>query len=188
MKDGRPIGLNVPQVSDISNLYFRMNGLSDDILVERSSNVLEKYIEEDVPTDDEFFEQHVRQDLESRVPAFKDCEITSGASGFYEYNTFDENGVIGMHPAYHTIFLATGFNGHGKYHNFKAVYCGQSPVYLHRTCLFYVLITGLQMAPAVGRAVSEIIMSGEYMTIDMTRLGYDRFFVREPMYDENAVK
>lgn len=159
MADGRPIGLNVPQVSDISNTYFRLNGLSDNILVERSSEVLEPYIESDVPTDKLFFEEHIRKDLETRVPAFKNCEIESAASGFYEYNTFDENGIVGPHPAYHSIYLATGFNGHG-----------------------------IQMAPAIGRALSEVIIHGEFMTIDLTRLGFDRFFVREPMYDENIVK
>lgn len=43
------------------------------------------------------------------------------------------------------------------------------------------------MAPAVGRAISELIINGEFMTIDLTRLGMDRFFVREPMYDETSV-
>lgn len=44
------------------------------------------------------------------------------------------------------------------------------------------------MAPAAGRAISQAIINGEYMSIDLTRLGYDRFMVREPMYDENLVK
>lgn len=114
MQDGHPIGLNVPQVSDTSKTYFRLNGLSDNILVERSSEVLEKYIQDDVPSDSIFFEEHIRADLEKRVPAFKNCTIESAASGFYEYCTFDESGIIGPHPAYHSIYMATGFNGHGK--------------------------------------------------------------------------
>lgn len=159
MDGGRPIGLNVPQINDTSNLYFRLNGLSDNILVEKSSDVLENYDGGDVPSDKQFFEEHIREQLENRVPAFKNCTIEQAASGFYEYCSFDENGLIGPHPAYHSIYLATGFNGHG-----------------------------IQMAPAVGRAISELILTGEFMTIDLTRLGLDRFMVREPMYEENIVK
>lgn len=159
MDGGRPIGLNVPQINDTANLYFRLNGLTDNILVEKSSDVLENYDGGDVPSDKQFFEEHIREQLENRVPAFKKCTIETAASGFYEYCTFDENGIIGPHPAYHSIYLATGFNGHG-----------------------------IQMAPAIGRAISELILTGEFMTIDLTRLGLDRFMVREPMYEENIVK
>lgn len=115
MDQGRPLGLNVPQVIDTrkSNIYFRRDSLSDNLLVEKSSEILENLIEEDVPSDKQFFEKHIREALVHRVPSFKDCSIEVAASGFYEYCPFDENGIIGSLPAYHNMYIATGFNGHG---------------------------------------------------------------------------
>lgn len=82
--------------------------------------------------------------------------MKSSWAGFYEYNTFDENGIIGMHPYYDRIFFATGFSGHG-----------------------------IQQAPAVGRAISELISQGSFQTINLNRLGFDRFITQEPMKEMN---
>lgn len=79
-------------------------------------------------------------------------------AGFYEYNTFDENGIVGLHPYYNNLYIATGFSGHG-----------------------------IQQAPAVGRGITELIMDGQYKTINLVRLGFDRIITVEPMYEENIV-
>lgn len=112
-KEKSGFGLNVPQTIDISNTYFRKNGLTEDFLVSRSSDVLDPYTEE-AETDKAYFENQIRYELARRVPAFENATVESAASCFYEYNTFDENGIIGSHPAYHNIYIASGFNGHGK--------------------------------------------------------------------------
>lgn len=84
--------------------------------------------------------------------------MRSAWSGYYDYNTFDENGIIGPHPYYHNLYIATGFSGHG-----------------------------IQQAPAVGRAVAEMIIDGGYQTIDLSRLGFDRLLLEKPMYEVNIV-
>jgi FAD-dependent oxidoreductase domain-containing protein 1 len=40
--------------------------------------------------------------------------VKNAWSGYYEYNTYDENGIVGPHPYYINMYMATGFSGHGK--------------------------------------------------------------------------
>lgn len=61
-------------------------------------------------------------------------------------------------------------------------------IYLHfkffLTCQSYVSIfTGIQQAPAVGLAISELILDGDFKTIDLSRLGFDRILLDKPMYE-----
>ena len=41
----------------------------------------------------------------------------------------------------------------------------------------------LQQSPAMGRGVSELIAYGEYRTLDLTPLGYDRIARNEPFLE-----
>ena len=42
-------------------------------------------------------------------------------------------------------------------------------------------------APAVGRALSELALHGEFRTIDLTRMGFERVVNEEP-YAELGIK
>lgn len=44
---------------------------------------------------------------------------------------------------------------------------------------------GIQHAPAVGRAVSELIRHCQYTSIDLTRFGFERFIVEKPLKEVN---
>lgn len=83
--------------------------------------------------------------------------MKSSWAGFYEYNTFDENGIIGQHPFHRNIYIATGFSGHG-----------------------------IQKAPAVGRAISELLFDQRFVTIDLSKLSFDRFLTSEPIREANV--
>lgn len=39
----------------------------------------------------------------------------------------------------------------------------------------------------MGRAVAEMIIDGGFITVDLTRLGFDRIVVEKPMYENNIV-
>lgn len=52
--------------------------------------------------------------------------------------------------------------------------------------MFYECL-GIQQAPAVGRAISELLLEGDFKTIDLTRLGFDRLLLNKPMYEVNIV-
>jgi len=49
------------------------------------------------------------------------------------------------------------------------------------------LILGIQQAPAIGRAVMEMITESGYNTIDLSRLGFGRLIAEQPLYEENIV-
>lgn len=141
-----------------TSTYFRCDGLGGNYLCGRSPTLEDEPDTSNMDVDYDFFEAQVWPSLAHRVPAFESVKVQSAWSGFYEFNTFDENGIIGLHPYYHNIFFATGFSGHG-----------------------------IQQAPAVGRAISELIINGEFITIDLSRLGFDRLMVHEPMLEQNIV-
>ncbi|TNN43918.1 FAD-dependent oxidoreductase domain-containing protein 1 [Liparis tanakae] len=88
----------------------------------------------------------------------KDLTVTSAWAGYYDYNTFDQNGIIGMHPLVNNMYFATGFSGHG-----------------------------LQHSPAVGRSVAELILDGNFTTLNLSRLGFQRVLAREPRLERNIV-
>jgi len=91
-----------------------------------------------------------------RVPVFESLKVTSGYVGHYDYNWFDQNGVIGRHPSLPNFYFANGFSGHG-----------------------------IQQGPATGNAIAELIMHGEYRTMDLKALGVERIAANQPLFEKN---
>jgi FAD-dependent oxidoreductase domain-containing protein 1 len=107
--------LNTPLVVDPSNVYFRREGLSGLYVGGRSPECIEKEPScENLDVDYDYFDTEVWPHLAHRVPKFEAIKVKSAWAGFYEYNTFDENGIVGPHPYYHNLYIASGFSGHGE--------------------------------------------------------------------------
>ncbi len=96
--------------------------------------------------------------LARRVPAFEAMKLGSSWAGHYAVNTLDHNAILGPHPDIPNFCLANGFSGHG-----------------------------LQHAPGVGMALSELILFGEYRTLNLERFGFERFARGELVREENVV-
>jgi FAD-dependent oxidoreductase domain-containing protein 1 len=151
--------LNTPLVVDPSGVYFRREGLSGCYIGGRSPECVEKEPPVDnLDVDYDYFDTDVWPHLAHRVPKFEAIKVKSGWAGYYEFNRFDENGIIGTHPYYHNMYIASGFSGHG-----------------------------IQQAPAAGRAIAELIIDGGYLTIDLERFGFDRIIVDNPLYESECI-
>lgn len=91
------------------------------------------------------FEEIIWPTLANRIPAFEAIKMTRAWAGHYDYNTLDQNAIIGPHPEVTNFIFANGFSGHG-----------------------------LQQAPAVGKSLAELIVHGTYRTIDCSAFAYER--------------
>lgn len=151
-------GLITPVTIDPSGTYFRRDGLCGNYICGLSPNSDEEPIADNLDVDHDYFDQVVWPILANRVPAFEAVKVKSAWAGYYDYNYFDENGIIGPHPGYINTYLATGFSGHG-----------------------------LQQAAAVGRAMMELIIEGHYETLDLTRMHIERLYHQERLLETNIV-
>ncbi|KAM6984071.1 FAD-dependent oxidoreductase domain-containing protein 1 [Tautogolabrus adspersus] len=151
-------GLDTPFLIDYSGVYFRREGLGGNYIAGASPEEAEEPDTSNLEVDHQFFEEKVWPSLAQRVPAFEKLKVTSAWAGYYDYNTFDQNGIIGIHPLINNMYFATGFSGHG-----------------------------LQHSPAVGRAVAELILDGTFKTLDLSPLGFRRILSQEPMLERNIV-
>lgn len=108
--------------------------------------------------DEAMFYDRVWPVMAERVPAFEELKLSSSWAGYYEYNTFDQNGIVGPHPDCDNLIFANGFSGHG-----------------------------IQHSPATGRAVAELIAHGRYTSLDLSPLGFGRVLRGEKLIERNIV-
>lgn len=113
---------------------------------------------DDLEVDYHWFEDVVWPAIANRVPAFEAIKPGGAWAGFYDYNTLDQNAVVGFHPEISNLIFANGFSGHG-----------------------------LQQAPAMGRAVMELVTTGKFQAIDLSRFSFERIAEGRPIFEKNIV-
>lgn len=145
-----------PLVIDTSGVWFRPEGRQFITGISPPEDQDPETFELEV--DHAQFDEVVWPALARRVPAFEALKVTGSWAGHYEYNTFDQNGIVGPHPQIGNLYLANGFSGHG-----------------------------LQQSPAVGRALSEWIVYGACRTIDLSPLSVQKILENRPLIERNVV-
>lgn len=100
------------------------------------------------------FEEQIWPVLAAYVPQFDRISIVTSWGGLYAYNVLDQNMIVGAGSEIENFIFANGFSGHG-----------------------------LQQSPSVGRSVSELITYGEYRTLDLSELGFERIIRNEPFME-----
>jgi glycine/D-amino acid oxidase-like deaminating enzyme len=150
-----------PLVIDPSGCYFRLEGGGGRFIVgvSPSEDSDPDCSDEDLQhVDHNLFNEIIWPNLGFRVPAFESIKQTGSWCGFYEYNTLDQNAIIGYHSDIKNLLLCNGFSGHG-----------------------------LQQSPAAGRAVAELITHNAFQTINLERFSFQRVVDKKPIYETGIV-
>ncbi|MDP6346716.1 MAG: FAD-binding oxidoreductase, partial [Alphaproteobacteria bacterium] len=113
---------------------------------------------DDFELDYQLFDEVVWPTLAHRVPAFEAIKLSGAWAGLYDYNTFDQNAILGGHPDVAGILFCNGFSGHG-----------------------------IQQSPAVGRATAELIVHGGYRGLDLSAFDYARIPAGRPLREAAVV-
>lgn len=112
---------------------------------------------DDFDPDLNLFEDVIWEQLYARASGFDAVKVIRHWVGHYDYNTLDQNAILGPHPDLPNLYLMNGFSGHG-----------------------------LQQSPAVGRGLAEHILTGGWQSIDLSDLSVDRV-LRGAAFLERAV-
>lgn len=104
------------------------------------------------------FDELIWPRLYARSTGFGALKVVRSWVGHYDFNRLDQNAILGAHPDWPGLYLASGFSGHG-----------------------------LQQAPAVGRGLAEVILTGNWKTLDLSDLGVDRVLAGKPFLERAIV-
>jgi FAD-dependent oxidoreductase domain-containing protein 1 len=144
---------NAPFHFDTTGLWFRPEGRF--YICGRAPAVENADDDFGLNVDHDLFEEEIWPVLAHRVPAFEQLKVLRAWAGLYEYNTFDHSALIGRHPEFPNLVIATGFSGHGMMH-----------------------------APATGAGVRDLIAYGEYREIDLTSFHLERVAANQPIEEQ----
>jgi sarcosine oxidase subunit beta len=95
--------------------------------------------------------------LIERVPIFEDATVMRGWAGFYEI-TPDDNPILGHVPGLEGFIVAAGFSGHG-----------------------------FMQGPAIGRAISELVLDGDSQVLDLSAFRPGRFQEGDLLQEHNVI-
>ncbi len=99
----------------------------------------------DFDPDLHLFEDMIWPQLYARAPGFDAVKVIRHWVGHYDYNTLDQNALLGPYPERVNFFAMNGFSGHG-----------------------------LQQSPAVGRGIAEYLLTGQWQSLDLSDLSVCR--------------
>ena len=113
---------------------------------------------DDFNQDHSIWQEKVWPILAARVPKFEAIKLINSWAGHYDYNTCDQNAIIGQHHEVENFLFANGFSGHG-----------------------------LQQSMAIGRGLAEFITYGAYRSIDLSPFAYKRIAEGNPLVEKAVI-
>jgi glycine/D-amino acid oxidase-like deaminating enzyme len=146
----------LPLTIDPSGVHVRTDGLyymagcppEDDTAVDPM----------DFALDHSIWQDKVWPAIATRIPQFEALKLINTWAGHYDYNTLDQNAVLGPHTEVANFLFCNGFSGHG-----------------------------FQQSPAMGRGLAELITHGTYRTLDLTPFGFGRIERGEPFLETAVI-
>jgi len=121
--------------------------------------------DDDPPVDyDDFVEDHSVWEekawpaIANRIPQFEAIKLINSWAGHYAYNTLDQNAIVGPHDRVENFIFLNGFSGHG-----------------------------FQQSPALGRGASELVVYGEFRSLDLSPFGYSRIAENKPFLEKAVI-
>ena len=112
----------------------------------------------DVTFEPDYYVEEVNMPMQERIPSTAVCKLKSGWGGLYDTNSADHNAIVGWHDNHPGLLLQVGYSGHGA-----------------------------MESPAVGVCLAELIIHGEYRTIDCTPLRWGRFRDGELIHEKIVI-
>lgn len=149
----------LPLVKDESGMFFRPEG--DGFAGGCPSFDIEPGFVDDIYAGffANYFEETIWPMMAKLVSKFEAIKLHRSWAGHYAQNLLDGNMIIGRYvPKLENLFTACGFSGHGIMH-----------------------------APAVGRALCELVLQGSYQTLNLERMQIQRVHANAP-YQETGIK
>jgi len=119
---------------------------------------------EDDPDCDDFeidysrFEGLIWPLLAERIRPFEAIRMINAWVGHYDVHPLDHNAILGPCPGIDNLLVAAGFSGHG-----------------------------LQQGPAVGRGLAERVIHGDWISLDLSPLDFERVLAGRPLAEQRVV-
>ncbi|MEM9638621.1 MAG: FAD-binding oxidoreductase [Pseudomonadota bacterium] len=151
-----PLDRDLPLTIDPSGVHMRSDGRyylaggppDDDPAVAH----------DDFAADHSLWEEKFWPIIATRIPQFEEIKVINMWVGHYDFNTLDQNAILGPHPEVENFMFCNGFSGHG-----------------------------LQQSPALGRGLAEHIAYGAYRSLDLTPFSVERVLKGERFLEKAVI-
>ncbi|MDA7423553.1 NAD(P)/FAD-dependent oxidoreductase [Thalassococcus lentus] len=153
----QPLNQELPLTIDPSGVHFRQDG-PQTYLAGSKGDPDPAVNYDDFQMDHGLWESHVWPIIATRIPQFEAIKVVTEWAGHYAFNTLDQNAIVGPHPEVENFIFQNGFSGHG-----------------------------LQQSPAMGRGVAELLVYGNYRSLDLSPFGFDRILGDAPLVEKAVI-
>ncbi|MBV1707711.1 MAG: FAD-binding oxidoreductase [Hyphomicrobiales bacterium] len=140
----QPLADELPLTVDPSGVHFRQDGRQT-YLAGAHAEIDPAVDFDDFSMDQSLWQEKVWPVIAARIPQFEAIKVLHEWAGHYDMNTLDHNAILGPHTRVSNFMFLNGFSGHG-----------------------------LQQAPAMGRAIAELVTYGGFRTLDLSPFSYAR--------------